>query len=166
MTSINQDTLRSNIENTVRRCLMGHKDGADQNDASIISRGLAADCQRHIIPDSFIEALGVKPPFILTNQQYQEAFASDITVSKAMRTDILDLTIDAPARRAAARTDNDPLVGDENFRLEFTWFFNLNEDGTEITRIVEFADSVEALKFETKVDTLVKEKMAGRSSGK
>lgn len=164
MATIDHETLRSNIENTVRRCLMSHKEGAETKDPSVISRGLAPNCERRIIPDSFIRALNMNPPFNLTNDQYQAAFASDITVSAATRTDILNLTIDVTARRAAALTDNDLLLtSDETIRLEFCWFFDLNGDGTEITRIVEFLDSRDAFTFQTNVNALVDEKKGASS---
>ena len=164
MATIDNETLRSNIENTVRSCLMGYKDGAEAKDPSLISRALAANCTRRIIPDSFIKALGQITPLDFTNDKYQEAFASDLTVSAVTRTDIHNLTIDVSAGNAAARTDNViRFIDGESVRLEFCWFFDLNEDGTEITNIIEFADSKDATTFQTKVYALIDEKKRGGS---
>ncbi|KAH8807495.1 hypothetical protein F5884DRAFT_789367 [Xylogone sp. PMI_703] len=141
--------LRATIAATAREMLMSYQDGAAQKDPSIISRSLTPDCIRHIIPASFAQLLGLPPDALtMNNEPYQEFFAQDLKTSAVVRSEIVDLTVDVEARKAAARTiylarfSN----GDE-MSLEFAWFVDFNEDGTKVKKIVEFADTTQAFKF-------------------
>ncbi|KAI1078634.1 hypothetical protein F5B20DRAFT_546771 [Whalleya microplaca] len=153
--------LRETIEATTREFLMTYQDGAAHKDPSIISRNLSPDCSRQIAPASFMKSVGAPPDLQFSNDAYQSLFEKDLEASAVLKSDILNLTIDAHARKAAARTVyHGKFTDGEEMSMEFAWFLDFNDDGTKVTHIVEVVDPPESLKFSSKVEAL-----RGKASG-
>ncbi len=172
--------LRTTIEATVRGCLTAHRDAAALGDAGVACRGLAPGCAREVVPASVLRSLlgggggggGPPKPARLSNEEYRAHVERDLAVLAVARTDVLDLTVDVPARKAAARSTNvvrflgggggggdgdgdaDGEEEEEEMSLEFAWFFDLDGDGTHVTRVVEVVDTAEIVKFTKKVEEL------------
>src|SRR6202012_1375384 len=91
--------LRANIEATTRQCVDSYEAGASAQDPSLISRSLAPECTRKIVPMSFLKALGAPTDMAFTNELYEQYFAGDIKVSAIIRSEVTNLTIDVEERK-------------------------------------------------------------------
>ena len=64
-------------------------------------------------------------------------------------------------RKAVAETTYiEEFADGDTFPLEFVWFLNFNEDGTKVTNIIEWVDSLQSVKFEHKVQAELAKKTA------
>jgi hypothetical protein len=136
-----QAEIRSTIEATIRDFIGAYKDGAAQNDPSIINRNVAAQCTRHLLPASLVQALGAPADFVIDNEEYQRLFANDLKVGGVQRCTLSNLVIDVTARKAAATTVADMVCKDgETIVMEHSWFLDFSEDGSKVTKVVEFCD--------------------------
>ncbi|RGP64005.1 hypothetical protein FLONG3_9704 [Fusarium longipes] len=135
-------SLRKVIEATVNSFLSAYEDGREQNDTSIINRDVTPDCTRQLLPVSLCKALGVPEPFLMTNDLYEKLYADDLAVGGVYNTVNKHLIIDTEARSAAVNSTSDFKYNDGDIlTLEFSWTFYLNEDGTKISKVIEFADN-------------------------
>ncbi|KAM0424507.1 hypothetical protein ACHAPT_010221 [Fusarium lateritium] len=140
----NQDSagIRKAIEATTRGFIAAYKDGAIENDPAIINRNVDPSCTRHLLPASLLKALGAPLDYVIGNDEYEKLFAQDLEVGGVERSDISNLTIDVEARKAAAATVTDMVCKDgETIVMEHSWFLSFNEDGSKVTKVVEFCDA-------------------------
>ncbi|KAF4962558.1 hypothetical protein FSARC_9336 [Fusarium sarcochroum] len=136
----NQD-LRKKIEATLVSFLAAYEDGKAQNNPSLINRDVTPDCLRHLLPTSLCKSLGLPPDFAMNNEIYEQNYANDLKLGGVHDTVNTNLVIDVDASKAALTTKSDLTFNEGDLLvLEFAWFFDLNEDGSKIKRVVEFAD--------------------------
>lgn len=135
--------LRKTMEATAREFFSSYQAGAVHNDPSLVNRSVTPDCKRYLLPQSMLRAVGIPLDFAFDNETYQSEFAKDLTIGSVQKHDVANLVIDVEARRLAATTTAYMhfKVGEkETLMLEFSWFFDFNEDGSKITKVVEFTD--------------------------
>ena len=147
-------SLRETIDKTLRVFLAGYIDGA--NDATKLSAVLAPDCQRTFAPLTFLNAIGASADIALDNKSYEQFYAAELSVAWGKSLDdVSNVVIDVEARTAAATTVYTNEFSDgELFRFEFTWFLKFNEDGTAITRVLEWVDSAGTTRYQAKIKEL------------
>ena len=136
--------LRKAMEATARDFFDSYQAGTVQNDPSLVNRSVSPDCKRHLLPKSMLKAAGIPVEFAFDNETYQNEFTKDLKLGSVGEHDVANLVIDVEARKLAATTTTQIhyKVGEkERLTLEFSWFFNFNEDGSKITKVVEFTDS-------------------------
>jgi hypothetical protein len=133
--------IRKAIEATVNSFLSAYEDGRKSNDTSIINRSVTSDCTRQLLPASLCKALGVPEIFLISNDQYEKLYADDLAVGGVYNTVSKHLVIDSDARRAAVTSTSDFKYNDGDvIKAEFSWTFYLNDDGSKICKVIEFAD--------------------------
>ncbi|WQF89854.1 hypothetical protein CDEST_14868 [Colletotrichum destructivum] len=141
-TNSSSSDIRKSIKATAETFLASFEDGSTQNDPAIINRTLAPDCARHILPSSVSEVLGLPADFSIDNATFQSVFAKDIKVLKFRNGVISNLVIDTEARLAAFTSVFDVVVisSGETFPSEASFTLYFNEDGTKITKVIEFLE--------------------------
>ncbi|TDZ32120.1 hypothetical protein C8035_v012330 [Colletotrichum spinosum] len=141
-TSSSSSNLRERIEATARAFLSAFEEVSVQDDVSIINRDVTADCTRHLLPASVPEAFGLPAGFFFDNATYFEAVSKDNKVLKFKNNILSNLVIDTDARRASFTSDAEvhPVSGEAWYPVEMAWFLYFDEDGSKITRVVEFGD--------------------------
>ncbi|GKU06538.1 hypothetical protein FLAG1_04664 [Fusarium langsethiae] len=133
--------IRKTIEATVNSFLSAYEDGRKQNNTSIINRDVTPECTRQLLPASLCKALGVPEPGLISNDQYEKLYADDLAVGGVYNTVSKRLVIDAEAKKAAVTSKSDFKYKDGDVvTMEFAWTFYLNEDGSKIDKVIEFAD--------------------------
>lgn len=149
MDSIPSSTkLRESITTTARAFLSAFEEGAAKNDASIINRDVTADCTRSLLPASVPQAFGLPADFTFDTLGFQETFAKDIKVLKFRNSIIANLVIDTETRRASFTSIAE--VHDKHgssYSCEQAWFLYFNQDGSKVTKVVEFCDKDVLLKM-------------------
>ncbi|KAK6218388.1 hypothetical protein QIS74_06268 [Colletotrichum tabaci] len=141
--------IRKSIKATAETFLASFEDGSTQNDPAIINRTLAPDCARHILPSSVSEVLGLPADFSIDNATFQGVFAKDIKVLKFRNGVISNLVIDTEARLAAFTSVFDVVVvsSGETFPSEASFTLYFNEDGSKITKVIEFLEKDSTVKM-------------------
>ncbi|KAJ4111368.1 hypothetical protein NW768_011947 [Fusarium equiseti] len=133
--------IRKTIEATINSFLSAYEDGREQNDTSLINRDVTADCTRQLLPASLCKALGAPELFLIPNDMYEQLYADDLTVGGVYNNVAKHLAIDTEARIAAVNSTCDFKFKDgEVLTMEFSWTFYLNDDGSKINKVIEFAD--------------------------
>lgn len=142
-------TLRERIEATARAFLSAFEEVGVQNDVSIINRDVTADCTRHLLPASVPLAFSLPEGFFFDNTKYHETVANDNKVLKFRNNTISNLIVDTEARRASFTSiaEVHPVSGEAWYSAEMAWFLYFNEDGSKITKVVEFGDKDVFLKM-------------------
>ncbi|KAK0715386.1 hypothetical protein B0H67DRAFT_665524, partial [Lasiosphaeris hirsuta] len=114
---------------------------------------LTPDCVRHIKPASFLTGLGAPADLSFTPQAYQEVFSGEMPFAQTKSVQISDVTIDMTSRKAAATVVyvNEFVDDGERVTLEFAFFLSFTEDGSQITKILEWVDSGDCPKYQAKV---------------
>ncbi|KAF4452092.1 hypothetical protein F53441_5024 [Fusarium austroafricanum] len=136
-----QQELRKAIEHTISQYFSSYKEGGEQNDPSLVNRDVTDACERYFKPLGVHTLFGSPPDQAVNNTVYEAAFAADLKTYTVQDTRFEDLTIDTEARKAAAMTVVDMLYRDgQKDTMEHSWIFDFNEDGSKITRIMEFCD--------------------------
>ncbi|KAJ4003835.1 hypothetical protein NW752_011963 [Fusarium irregulare] len=134
--------IRKTIEATVNSFLSSYEDGREQGNTSLINRDVTADCTRQLLPVSLCKALGAPETFLMPNDLYEQLYIDDLTIGGVYNTVNKHVAIDTEARMAAVNSTSDFKFKDgEVLTMEFSWTFYLNEDGTKISKVIEFADA-------------------------
>ena len=155
--------LRKTMEATAREFLDSYRVSAVQNDPSLVNRSVTPDCKRHLLPQSMLKAVGIPLDYAFDNDTYEAEFKKDLALGAVGAHDVANVVIDVEARKLAAttRVQMHYKVGSkETLTLEFSWFFDFNEDGTKITNVVEFTDSNAVQKMVEVATAAKKEKEA------
>ncbi|KAJ4991872.1 hypothetical protein SVAN01_02722 [Stagonosporopsis vannaccii] len=140
--------LRERMETTARAFLSAFEEGSAEDNPSLINRDVTADCTRHMLPASVLEAVSLPTDFTFNTTQFQELFAKDIKVLQFKNNTISNLVIDTEAGRAAFTSiaEVHPKKG-EWYNAEQAWFLYFNEDGSKVKKVVEFCDKDTILKM-------------------
>ncbi|KAF5023418.1 hypothetical protein F66182_4518 [Fusarium sp. NRRL 66182] len=148
----NVQELRRSIENTVRQFISAYQEAGEQNDPSLINRDVDPDCTREFLPEALLDFFGAPPGWASDNDAYEKATANDLRVGRVKRATLSNLTIDTEALKAAGTSVAEMDLKDgETIIMEHAWVFDLNEDGSKITKVVEFCDQDAVRKFMAKV---------------
>ncbi|RGP80707.1 hypothetical protein FLONG3_1182 [Fusarium longipes] len=133
--------VRTAIEQTTRQFLAAYQDAGEAKDPSIINRDVTDDCKRYFLPAGIMTLFGTSPGTAIDNAAYEAAMAKDMTKGSVTRTDIANLAIDTETRKAAATTMTDMKFHDgEVLVMEHSWVLEFNEDGSKVSKVVEFCD--------------------------
>lgn len=148
--------LRKILEESALTFFHNYEAASLADDATIVSRGLSADCVRKFQPPSFCQAMGYPVDGEISNSIYQGRIAQGMKAWTAKKTDILHLTIDVEARRVAAQTH---ISGEwktgEDAELDFAWFLYFSDDGKEIVRVIEYMDSPPVKEYYGKIRAIL-----------
>ncbi|KAF9769796.1 hypothetical protein IL306_012734 [Fusarium sp. DS 682] len=136
-----QQELRKNIEHTTRQFLGAYKEAGEQNNPAVINRDVSDSCKRYFKPAGVLQLFGSPPEDGLSNADYEAAMALDLKKYIVTYTDILDLTIDTEARKSGATTVAGMRykTGEEDI-MEHSWILDFNQDGSKVTKVMEFCD--------------------------
>ncbi|KAI6087148.1 hypothetical protein F4821DRAFT_237145 [Hypoxylon rubiginosum] len=134
--------LRAAMEATLTAFLENHSVAVRTKDASVLSALLSPECTRHLHPAPYVTAY----PFIKaveTNAEYEARMASELGVMEEAHLEILNIVVDPARRKASAHTEFRVKVAgrEDPISSEFCWYLDFTEDGTKISRVVEFIDS-------------------------
>ena len=142
------------MEATCVSFITAYDDGWTQKDPSLINRAVAASCTRHIRPRS-ASTIGLPIDLAIDNELYEQLYAKDLAVSRVKNSKMENLVLDIQARKASFMSTSDvEFVDGGDMVLEFVWFLEFNEDGTQITKVVEVVDTGTLPKFIAKIDEL------------
>ncbi|KAK0708443.1 hypothetical protein B0H67DRAFT_648504 [Lasiosphaeris hirsuta] len=147
------DTLHQAMSQTLDRFLHSYLHASEHNDASYVSAGLTPDCERHIKPASFLTGLGAPADLTFAPQAYQDIFSGEMSFAQTKSVQISDVTIDTASRKAAATVVyvNEFVDDGERVTMEFAFFLSFTEDGSQITKILEWVDSGDCPKYQVKI---------------
>ncbi|QGI70598.1 hypothetical protein CEK27_002927 [Fusarium fujikuroi] len=136
-----QQELRDAIGNTTRQFLAAYKEAGEQNNPAIINRDVTDSCKRYFKPAGVLQLFGSPPEDCLSNADYEAAMALDLEKYVVTYSDVSDLTIDTKARKSAATTVTGMKYknGEEDV-IEHSWVLDFNEDGSKVTKVIEFCD--------------------------
>ena len=144
--------LKERIEATVKSYITCFIDAKAQNDTSLVNRNTVPDCTRQMLPSH----LGGGAT--MSNDDYEKIFAHGVTLGGMYEHNATNLVIDVGNRKAAVTTVADfVFINGDKLVMEFAWFLRLNDDGSKITKIIEFVDSDMFLKFKAKKEGIAKE---------
>ncbi|KAK5657639.1 hypothetical protein OQA88_2711 [Cercophora sp. LCS_1] len=157
--------LRETMTQTLRKVLHAYVDVSTNRDITLLSTDLDPSCTRSFAPTSFLEAIGVPTDTkaLLTNAQYEAAYGQNQAAVTMKTVEISNIVIDTANKTAAAHTkyvNEYKDKGGEEMVMEFAWFLGFNEDGTKVNSIIEFADSLESVRFHERVAGILKERSA------
>jgi len=146
--STEDQDLRTTIEATVTEFLNAPARALAAKDASVFLEGLTPDCTHYLRPLAFVTAnpqlKGVK------SNGEQKALMETVLprIEEFQRVTVRELVIDVEKRKASVLAEHDTrIVGAaEANTLEVAWFFDLTDDGKNISRVSEFIDSATAEK--------------------
>jgi hypothetical protein len=138
-----QDTLRQTIEQTMHKFLHAFVDVSNANDARLIPSMLDPSCTRLIRPTSLLTRLGAPVDFAFDVAMYEKTIAGGMTAFRSKSVEIADVVIDSIAKNAAASTVNvNQLTDGREFPLQFSWHVSFTEDGTKVTKIIQWCDAI------------------------
>lgn len=136
-----QQELREAIENTARKFLGAYKEAGEQNDPAIINRDVTECCKRYFKPAGVLQLFGSPPVDGLSNADYEAAMALDLQKYVVTYSDISDVTVDTESRKSAATSVTGMKYKDgEEDVIEHSWVLDFNEDGSKVTKVIEFCD--------------------------
>ena len=156
--------ISKSIEDRTREFVSGYETAGKMKNAKYVSIHLAPDCKRFLASRAFLEAVDLAPGAPHSNAEYQVKYEKQMSIWAVKSTKIFNLTIDPERKRAAARTVGyGQFIDGEKHEMEFAYFLDFNDDGTHITKIVQYVDPTESLLFRTKAKELL-EKMAAEKA--
>ncbi|PPJ49771.1 hypothetical protein CBER1_02856 [Cercospora berteroae] len=134
--------LRQRIVQTAQSFLSRFEESSTKNDASIINLDVTEDCTRYMLPASVNQAFQLPADFFFDNKTYQGAVSNDIKVLKFKNNILSNLVIDTEARLATFTSiaKIHPVDGTDFYPAEQAWYLYFNEDGSKVTKVVEFCD--------------------------
>ncbi|KAL9562938.1 hypothetical protein ACKAV7_012955 [Fusarium commune] len=136
-----QQELRKNIEHTTIQFLVAYKEAGEQNDPAVINRDVTDSCKRYFKPAGVLQLFGSPPEDGLSNADFEAAMTLDLKKYIVTYTDISDLTIDTEAHKSGATNITGMLYKDgEEDVMEHSWILDFNEDGSKVTKVMEFCD--------------------------
>ncbi|OTB02043.1 hypothetical protein M426DRAFT_25056 [Hypoxylon sp. CI-4A] len=145
--SSSTEELRIAMETTLTTFLENYHIAVRDKNASLLSAVLSPDCTRHLKPSSFVDAY----PFIKgaeTNAEYKARMTPEIALMEETRAKILESAVDPANRTASARAEHwTKIANREPTTLEICWFLDFTDDGTKISRVVEFIDTAVATRM-------------------
>ncbi|OKL60624.1 hypothetical protein UA08_04084 [Talaromyces atroroseus] len=148
-------TLRKTLEESATAFFHSYEDASRANDASIVSRGMTENCTRKFQPPTFCQAMGYPEDVEIPSSVYQGRIAQGMQHWTATKTEILHLTVDVDARQVAAQTAVSGKWSDgEDVKLHFAWFLYFSDDGTQISRVIEYMDSPPTKAYYGKIQAL------------
>ena len=157
-------TIKDSIEQRANEFVLAYETATKTKDANTLSIHLSPDCRRFLASRAFLEAVNQPPGFSLSNAEYQAQYEHVMPIWSINATEISNFTIDPERRKAAARTISHGEFSDgEKYQVEFAWFLDFNDEGTEITGIVQYVDPTESLLFRTKAKELHDKKEAEKA---
>ncbi|KAJ4269879.1 hypothetical protein NW762_001548 [Fusarium torreyae] len=153
MTSSQENNeLKERIEATVKSYITCFIDARAQNDTSLVNRNTAPDCTRQMLPSP------LRGGATMTNDDYEKVIAHGLQLGGMYGHNATDLVIDVGNRKVAVTTvANFVFKNGDKVAMDFAWFLHLNDDGSKITKIVEFVDSDLFLKVKAKMEVIAKE---------
>ncbi|RDW59213.1 hypothetical protein BP5796_12137 [Coleophoma crateriformis] len=139
--------LAQAIQKTTEAFLKGYVDAAQAKNPGILSAQATDDCVRYIGPPCFLRSVGAPADLFMTNAQYEADF-NKMEFYTFDTHEFYDLTIDAPNRKAAVRSElTGKFIDGKELLRTFVWFLEFTEDGSKIVKIYQHNDSEEGRNF-------------------
>ena len=158
-------SLREALEKKTRDFALSYETAGKTKDPNAISIHLAPNCRRVFGPVSFLREVNWTPESSYSNAEYQLEYEKHMPIWWVNSTDIYNVTIDVEGRKSAARTSYyGEFVDGEKMQLDFAWFLDFNDDGTEIIKVLEYVDTPDSMKHYVKAKGLEEEH--AKKSGK
>ena len=140
--------LYSTIEATVKSYVSSYAEAVQVNDASILSRALAPECQRELTPASMFRTIDIPFNPKMGNAAYETHMTKEIEFLEYAKAEIVNLMVDTVGRKAGARSSHTlKLKNGSAHVVEFCWFLDLTNDGTKIKYITQFVDATGGASF-------------------
>ncbi|KAI1377074.1 hypothetical protein F4677DRAFT_417335 [Hypoxylon crocopeplum] len=137
-----QDDVRTAMKVAVDTFIEAPSKALERRDVSLFSSKLASTCTRHLKPSTFPDAFPEMVRAVETNTEYESRMALQIASLEEMRYNVLDYVIDHVQCKASVRVEQfiKPF-GNDDSTMEIVWNLDFTDDGTEITRVIEFIDT-------------------------
>ena len=138
------EELRTAMETTLKTFLENYHVAVRDKNISILSDVLSPDCKRYLKPSGFVEAHSFMKA-VETNAEYEARMMPEFGTMEETRVKILESVIDPVNRKASARAEHwTKIVNNEPTTLEVCWWLDFTDDGTKVSRVVEFIDTAVA----------------------
>ncbi|KAI1105756.1 hypothetical protein F4804DRAFT_303433 [Jackrogersella minutella] len=135
------------MEATLMEFLENYLIAVRTKDVSSLSATLTPECTRHLKPANFVTAY----PFIKaveTNADYEARMAPELALMEDTHHKVLNYVVDPVRRTASAYSEHwTKLANQEPTSIEICWYVDFTEDGSKISRIVEFIDTAAATRM-------------------
>jgi hypothetical protein len=147
--------LRATLQSTIDTFLDNNTRAVRQQDPSLLSAALTADCLHLLRPRSFVHRY---PQFIkpqLTNAEYEAQKAVEFRTMKDVHQKVTRTVIDTDARAAVVWVEMSistaaEVGGDGQgvvVVVEVLWDLSFTEDGKKVRQVLEFVDTYESSKM-------------------
>ncbi|GAW11053.1 hypothetical protein ANO14919_003920 [Xylariales sp. No.14919] len=142
MSSKSSCGLRATISGTTRgfiySCLNSN---SGLGGPSVTNPHLTPDCKHYILPPSFLTFMKYRDSDQPSPRPATKMPPIDEPKVSTIQTAVRNLTVDEVARRSAARSVHVVcFVSGEEITVEYAWFFDLVDDGSQIKRIEQFCE--------------------------
>ncbi|RDW63765.1 hypothetical protein BP6252_11310 [Coleophoma cylindrospora] len=139
--------LAQAIQKTTEAFLKGYVDASHAKNPKILSAEATDDCVRYIGPPCFLRSVGAPADLSMNNTQYEDEF-NTMEFYSLDQHEFYDMTIDAPNRKAAVRSElTGKFIDGKELLRTFVWFLDFTEDGSKIVKIYQHNDSEEGRNF-------------------
>jgi len=155
MSTQQDQPLTDTAKKTLVKFLNGYIDASKLRDASLLSATLHPSCTRKIAPSSFLTHLGAPADIVFDNKAYEGQYSKEAPVVGTISADITHtvVQIQPGGLTASARTLYVQRFTDgTDFTLDIAWFLKFSPDGTQITEILEFVDSLGSVQYHKKIE--------------
>lgn len=142
------DNFRAVLQKTADAFVENNTLGVKNKDTSLFSAILTEDCVRMYRPLSFTERY---PQFFkthITNADYEAQMKMELQTMHEVSQKVTRTVIDSTERRATIWTEQTITTPDKSQRkVEVIWDLDFTEDGSKVSRIMEFVDTYESTKM-------------------
>lgn len=139
--------FRAVLQKTVNAFVDNNTQAVKKKDPSLFSAILTEDCVRTYRPQSFVNRY---PQFFkpqITNDDYEAQMKVELQTMKDVSQKITRTVIDTTERAAVIWTEQTITIPDGSKKsVEVIWDLSFTEDGSRVSRILEFVDTYESTK--------------------
>ncbi|GAP82528.1 hypothetical protein SAMD00023353_0100750 [Rosellinia necatrix] len=140
------DDLRATLQRTINTFLENNMLAVKGKDVSLFSVALSEECVRMYRPHSVVRRY---PQFFkseLRNADYEAQMKIELLSMRDVSQNITRTVIDTAQRRATLWSEQTVITGDGETKntIEVVFDLDFTEDGTKISRILEFIDTYES----------------------
>lgn len=140
--------IRSTIQQTINSFVENNTLAVKKKDTSLLSVALSEDCIRMYRPLSILRRY---PQFFkaeLKNADFEAQMKIELLTMEDASQNVTRTVIDADERKATIWSEQTVVTnnGQSVNTIEVVFDFDFTEDGTKITRIMEFIDTYESTK--------------------
>lgn len=127
MSAQQDQALSDTASKTLLKFLNGYLDASRHRDATLLSVTLHPDCTRRIAPSTFLAHIRAPDDLVIGNRLYEEGYAKHFPVVNRF-------------------------IDGTELTLDMALFLKLTPDGTQVTEVLEFIDSLAFVRYHEKLD--------------